>query len=315
MPVFKIKHSKLVEMKQSPFVLEDGLHRLTEKNLNEVFGLELVARKFPVSKYEIDTLAFDRDSKCFVLIEYKRLKSSSVIDQGYTYLASVLDNKADCILEYNEQKNVNLKKNDVDWSQTRVLFLADSFTNYQRDAINFKNLPIELWEVKRYENQIINYNRVGSKTPKQSISDISTSKTTISKVSKEIKVYSVEDLIKPKWGKTKAVFEEIREKILQIDPRIEEKINQVYIGYKIDSNLLCSIHPFASKIQLDLTRVEKRDLVDPANRIKKIDWKRLKWGKACVYDIVFSGRDTSDLNIDIDYGLGLVSQVYKKYWK
>lgn len=51
---------------------------------------------------------------------------------------------------------------DFDWTQTRVVFIAGSYTNYQKDAIDNPNLPIELYEARKTENgyltllQIIN---------------------------------------------------------------------------------------------------------------------------------------------------------------
>ena len=38
----------------------------------------------------------------FVIIEYKKGSSYSVVDQGYTYLSTMLNNKSDFVLEYNE---------------------------------------------------------------------------------------------------------------------------------------------------------------------------------------------------------------------
>jgi hypothetical protein len=73
----------------------------------------------------------------------------SVIDQGYAYLSLMLNNKADFILEYNENCKDTLKRDDLDWSQSRVIFISPVFNNYQKESINFKDLPFELWEVKR----------------------------------------------------------------------------------------------------------------------------------------------------------------------
>jgi hypothetical protein len=91
-------------------------------------------------------MAYDNETNSFVIIEYKRDKNFSVIDQGYAYLSLMLNNKADFILEYNENQEKTLKRKDVDWSQSRVVFISPSFTSYQKEAINFKDLPIELWE-------------------------------------------------------------------------------------------------------------------------------------------------------------------------
>ena len=72
--------------------------------------LNFVKTEFAINNFRIDTLAFDDELNSFVIIEYKKDRSFSVIDQGYAYLALMLNNKADFILEYNENKNKTLKK-------------------------------------------------------------------------------------------------------------------------------------------------------------------------------------------------------------
>lgn len=74
-----------------------------------------------------------------------------MVDQGFTYLSLMLQNKADFILEYNEQNPKDqLSRNNVDWSQSRVIFVSSDFTENQIEATNFKDIAIELYEVKRY---------------------------------------------------------------------------------------------------------------------------------------------------------------------
>jgi len=146
MPIFKIKGSKLGLVKEKQIELERHIQKLTEENLDTIFGWEFVASEFQVNSFFIDTLAFDPESKAFVIIEYKKDKSFSVIDQGVAYLSQMLDNQANFILEYNERLEKNLRRKDVDWSQSRVVFIANSFTRYQENAIGFKDLPIELWK-------------------------------------------------------------------------------------------------------------------------------------------------------------------------
>ena len=152
MPVFKISNLKLSEVKDVPFSLESELQNITEKNLDNIFNLEFVSSEFRLNNFRIDTVAFDREINSFVILEYKKDRNYSVIDQGYSYLSLMLNNKADFILEYNEKTNHTLKKNDVDWSHSKVLFISSIFTPYQRNAIGFKDLPIEIWEVKKYDN-------------------------------------------------------------------------------------------------------------------------------------------------------------------
>jgi hypothetical protein len=78
-----------------------------------------------------------------------------VVDQGFTYLSLMLENKADFIVEYNESLKQNLKREDVDWSQTRVAFVSTNFTDNQIQATNFKDIAIELWEIKQFDNDTV----------------------------------------------------------------------------------------------------------------------------------------------------------------
>jgi len=64
--------------------------------------LKLVKSQFAIENFRIDSLAFDEETKAFVVIEYKKGENFSVIDQGYTYLSLVLNNKAECVLAYQE---------------------------------------------------------------------------------------------------------------------------------------------------------------------------------------------------------------------
>lgn len=57
-----------------------------------------------------------------MIIEYKRERNDGVVDQGLSYLNLMLEYKGDFIVEYNESCNKSLKRTDIDWSQSKVLF-------------------------------------------------------------------------------------------------------------------------------------------------------------------------------------------------
>lgn len=305
MPIFQIKNSKLIAIQEMRISLERDIQQITELNLDIIFGFNFVSSEFSLHNFRIDTLAFDKETKSFVIVEYKKDRSFSIIDQGYSYLALMLNNKADFILEYNEKLNENLKREDVDWSQSRVLFLANSFTAYQQNAINFKDLPIELWEVKKYDNQTILYNQLKSVDTKESVKTISQNKT-IENVSREVKKYSIEDHFRKGWENSRDLFENIRSKILEIDSRIEEKANKYYIAYKIRF-VMCSIHVYKSKLTIHLGGVDKGDLKDPEDKIIRVPWEKRGWSKLCGYYI--------NSFKDIDYALFLIKQVYEKFYQ
>ncbi len=102
MDLYKLNKTKLAEVRNIPFNLEKDIQNLVEENLRVLFDLEFVKTEFQLNILRIDTLGFDNQSKSFVVIEYKKGKNYSVIDQGYSYLSLLINNKADFILEYLE---------------------------------------------------------------------------------------------------------------------------------------------------------------------------------------------------------------------
>jgi hypothetical protein len=57
------------------------------------------------------------------------------------YLNLILRYKSDFIVKYNERSSLsrNLKRGDIDWSQSWIIFIAPEFTKYQQNAIGFKD--------------------------------------------------------------------------------------------------------------------------------------------------------------------------------
>lgn len=304
MPIYKQKNDKLVSIREKKFGLEKDLQALVEANIEEVFGLSFVTTEFPLNGLRIDTLAFDEESSSFVVIEYKRGKNFTVIDQGYAYLALLLNNKAEFVLEFNEKNKKNLRKDDVDWSQSKVIFVAHSFTKYQREAIGFQDLPIELWEVKKYDENIVYFNQIKASDKKESIKTIAKDDN-IEKITREIKQYSVEDHIKPNWNKSREIYDEFTRRVLEIDPRFEVSPVKHYIGYKIENKVVFNVKVQASKVLLELYRVKPEDLNDPENKTRYRERSFEFYNKHVTqYDI--NNED------DIDYAIFLVKQVFKK---
>jgi hypothetical protein len=142
MEVFNIKSGIVELIEQSPFKLEREIQDVIEKNTLTFFKLEFIRSEFSIGNYRIDTLCFDNETNSFVVIEYKKGDSYSVIDQGYTYLQLLLNNKSDFILTLSQHYNRVLRTEDIDWSQSKIIFISQSFNSYQKDSVNFKNLPL-----------------------------------------------------------------------------------------------------------------------------------------------------------------------------
>lgn len=51
-----------------------------------ILNIDFVTTEFELSGLGIDTLGFENESNSFVIVEYKKDRNFSVIDQGFAYL-------------------------------------------------------------------------------------------------------------------------------------------------------------------------------------------------------------------------------------
>jgi predicted transport protein len=215
----------------------------------------------------------------------------------------MLNNKADFVLEYNKRLNTNLKKDDVDWSQSRVLFVARSYTQYQQNAINFKDLPIELWEVKKFDNSTVLFNQLLAPGAKESVKSITKNKT-IENVANEVKVFTIDDHIEKANEDISLLFESLREKIIAFGQDVREVPKKQYIAYKTATNF-ADVIIYQKKIIITLN-LRSGELNDPRNIA--IDYTKPKkghWGNGD-YEITIKSED------ELLYAINLIEQAYKK---
>lgn len=254
MDIYKISASHLEAIKEKPFKLEKEMQALFEANLTILTGLTLVKSEFPLKQFRFDTLAFDEEKQAFVVIEYKRDKSQSVVDQGVSYLNAMLEYKDSLMVEYNEQHlGRTLKRNDIDWSQSRILFVANSFNDYQKNATNFKNLGIELIEFKRYHNDLLTVNFIerskNAPALPQSLADQPES-VPLANITKEIIVYDENTLYQRGSEKTIELYERFKQAILNLDDGIQLVYTKLYAAFKKDKTNLVDIEMQKNALKL-----------------------------------------------------------------
>ncbi len=301
MEIYFNKKQHLSSVKTIPFRLEKDIQNLVESNLQSLFKLELVKSEFTIDKYRLDTLCFDKESKSFVIIEYKKDKNYSVIDQGFSYLSTVLENKGELILEYQEKFNIRVRKDGIDWSQIRIIFISPSFSQYQKDSINFKDLPIELYEIKQYENDIVTLNRIQSKSSSTSINELSDGGV-IGKVKREVKVYTEDHITDYGSDFTRELYSRYKDKILELGDDINIKFNKLYIGFKKDKKNFTDITVSKDFIKIWLN--QKKGKIDDSKNLCRDVSSIGHWGNGDYEIRVIDDKD-------FEYILSLIRQSYE----
>jgi len=235
MTLFRIESGQAKQIPKTSFKNEkEEIQKIigNDSNLVTLFGLEFIENEVAVKGRYIDTLGYNKDTKSFVIFEYKKERNRSVIDQGFTYLSLMLDNKSKFVLEYNNKKKVHQKENDFDWSQSRVIFISPEYTDYQIGASNFKDLPFTLYKIKKYHNNQISIDEIKPISSAPSFQSLKKGGV-IQKVGAELKIYTLDyHLEKIKDESIREIVNNLRENILKIDDSIKEYYTKDHIVFK-----------------------------------------------------------------------------------
>lgn len=303
MQLYQTQNQSLSELVEKPFKLEREIQTLFEQNLYQFTGLQFIKSEFTIKSNRIDTLAFDPETQAFVIIEYKRERNYSVIDQGVSYVNLMLEYKANFIVEYNETQPTQLKRKDIDWSQSRILFVAPSFTDFQKQSTNFKDLGIELWEIKRYQGDLVSINPLQKSKSAPSIKQIeSGGSTQIDKISKEIKQYDEDYHLSDKTDDIKELYETYRDAILGLTGDLEIHPKKMYIAFRKGKRNFVYMNIRSKMIRLWINM--SFPLLDDPKHLARDVTNIGHWGNGdCEIDI----SDTENL----EYILSLVKQIFK----
>ena len=242
MPLFSRNGESLNLIKQRNFNLEKELQNLIENNLEEIFSCKFVASEFStgsVHNGRIDTIAISEDNNP-VIIEYKKVESSSLLTQSLYYLSWLKDHHGDFQMAVNK----SLGETKVDWSAIRVICIAPDYKKYDLHAAEMMNAPIELWKYKNYENGIFSLEEISSKivtpTPGPIVKNVDPPVWTYERHFNKLGTPILKELL-----------EEIREYTFGLDESVEEAPKKLYIAYKVAKNFMC-IETFKKRMLLYL---------------------------------------------------------------
>ncbi|MBW1616770.1 MAG: hypothetical protein JRJ49_09620 [Deltaproteobacteria bacterium] len=244
MPLFKISENNLSSIGQKNFELEKNLQILIEKNLKTVFNCRFVASEFSTGNQHngrIDTLALSEDNNP-VIVEYKKIESSELINQSLFYLYWLQDHKGDFEIAVQKILGNSIK---IDWSDIRVICIAPNYKKYDLHAVQVMGANIELWKYRLFTNNILYFEEVlhtskiisGSETSNKNPVMVEAGKK--ASITRATAIYTFDEHIEGKPDHIKEIVYKIREFIMGLDTSIEEIPKKYYVAYKISQNIVC----------------------------------------------------------------------------
>ncbi len=304
MQIYLNKNGKLEHIKEIGFKLERAMQTVAEKNLWEIFWLDFIQSEFQFNNLRIDTLTFDTETNAFVILEFKMRWQNLDIAQGLAYLSLLLNNNAEFVQKLSILRNKVIKNDEIDWTQSRVIFVSENFTEHQKESINFKDLPISLFEMKQLENWEIIFNEIKARNKTESIKTITKNEWKFIEVTKVIQTYNEEYHTEWKSDEIIELYEKLKQAIFSIDSNIDILYKKLYIAYKINKRNLVDIEIRKNDIKLWIN-AKKWEINDPFWVSKNVSgiWHWWNWD--------FEIKIYPDSNI-IQI-LELIQQAHKKY--
>ncbi|MCL4512166.1 MAG: DUF5655 domain-containing protein [Bacteroidetes bacterium] len=246
MPLFQLDNKKMVLARPTNFKLEKEIQALIENNLKTVFNCQFVGTEFstgPEHAGRIDTLALSEDGNP-VIIEYKRVESSELINQSLYYLSWIKDHKGDFQIATNKALGKNI---EVDWSDVRVICIAPGYKKFDLHAVHMMGANIELWQYRLYENGSLYLEEVFKKASALSVSStIVEGKNPVmveagkkAAITRALGSYTFEEHVKTVDEDIKSIVMDLRDFILSIDEAVEETPKKYYVAYKVTQNFVC----------------------------------------------------------------------------
>ena len=253
--IFETGRERLAEAKEIGFKNEPELRRPFDENFAVFFpGLERVKSECVLDDVRLDTLAFDKTSKTFVIIEYKRdATKRDIFAQGLSYYKQLQRHQADCVEFLSEKRGRTVMRKEIAWRKTRLIFVSAHFSKHQIRA-NWDDPPIELRQVRKYHHYLV--------VSKPDVSDDKRKKLKPDPLPSE---YSEADWLDGKYGGQKPT-PQLRDlyfalKKVLLDKFQLERIQQKrYANFKLASNLVCRLQFNRHKLQI-IYSTTKKDLL------------------------------------------------------
>lgn len=246
MPLFEISGNNLVPVEHTNFFIEKELQTLIEKNLATVFNCRFVASEFSTGALHagrIDSLALSEDDNP-VIIEYKKVESSELINQSLFYLHWIQDHKGD--FEIAVQRTLG-NDVEVDWSDVRVICIAPNYKKYDLHAVQVMGANIELWKYRLFKNGSLYLEEVFQVAKGSTSVQVNGKNPIMVEAGKKAAqtrataTYTFEEHLEGKQKTIQSLIHSAREYILGLDPAIEEIPKKFYVAYKISQNIVCVV--------------------------------------------------------------------------
>lgn len=302
MPLFEIKKGKATKVNQKDFKDELELHKLIDKNLEEIFKIRYIKDEHITDKHgRIETLGIDESNRP-VVIEYKKTKEKGQLVQANRYITWVKQNPDS--FELLARKNIKDLNGEIDFANPRIICFAKEYSI--DDKCLALSLDAELYKYRYYDNDTLVVIR--EEEPEQLIKTKGSKNYTIQKIKKEPRPRkTIDELLKGATKELKETFEKFNQKVLNISSEIDQYTTSSEVIYKTSVNFVgIAIQKKNNRLRVLLRTIDE-NMDDPKNLTEKVP-KHFGWGN--ITRILYIDPNEISIRYTWDDIMDLVFQSY-----
>jgi predicted transport protein len=265
--LFRLSEGLASTLTASSAALEKDLQKLIEENMGTIFGVEFLQSEYVTGKVHggrIDSLGIDENGLP-VILEYKRHQNENVINQGLFYLDWLMDHRGEFQLLV-QQKLGPERAGSIDWSEPRLICVANSFTRYDEHAVKQIDRNVQLVRYQYFGDDLLAVELIT--TTEKSTSNTTAMASTGSTAAPHMPFtgtgqsqmsegsYSEKTVTEKLHQATPALrslYEQVEEFAHSLGEDVIKKINKNYVAFRRLKNFACvEVHPQTGNLLIHL---------------------------------------------------------------
>ncbi|GAA1128570.1 DUF5655 domain-containing protein [Citricoccus alkalitolerans] len=259
--VFRLAEGQAAPLTASSAALEKNLQKLIEDNMGTIFGVEFLQSEYVTGKVHggrIDSLGIDENGLP-VILEYKRHQNENAINQGLYYLDWLMDHRGEFQLLV-QQKLGYERASIIDWSEPRLICVANSFTRYDEHAVKQIDRNVQLVRYQYFGDDLLAVELIT--TTEKSTSGTSTPSSAgaagvAQPVVSQGVIRSTEKTVTEKLHQAtptlRGLYEQVEDFALSLGEDVIKKVNKNYFAFRRLKNFACvEVHPQSGNLLVHL---------------------------------------------------------------
>lgn len=259
--LFRLTDGKASALTASSATLEKHLQNLIEENMGTIFGVDFLKSEYGTGKVHggrIDSLGIDENGLP-VILEYKRHQNENVINQGLYYLDWLMDHRGEFQILVQQVLGAERASN-IDWSEPRLICVANSFTKFDEHAVKQIDRNVQLVRYEYFGDDLLavelmttTEKSTSAMTGPASAGVAATPGAFVGRGAAPSAEKTVTEKLHQASPALRGLYEQVEDFALRLGEDVIKKVNKNYFAFRRLKNFACvEVHPQSGNLLVHL---------------------------------------------------------------